>query len=478
MKRVIFLFVVFLPGLLMAQTDGIWSLEDCVNYALTNNVDIKQQMLNIEMVEADVLQSKLDVLPDFNGYVSHGYNWGRTIDRFSNEFATSRVRSNNLYLSSSVILFNGLQKFNYIKKTELDMLATKYNVDKFMDDVSISIATYYLQILYNRELLSIAEAQLDISLQQVERTKKLVDAGTLAKGDLLLIESQAATEELNVVNVQNSLDISYLELTQLLDLPSPVGFEIEVPDLSGIEVPDAPMSPEQIYEIALGTQPDVKSAELNLESSEKSLAIARGMISPNLYLSASWGTGYSGLNQYGVNPIIIANPLIGTTEGGESVYSIQDYETYESYETVSWADQLNDNSNESVMLNLNIPIFNGWMVRTNISKAKIGIDNAQYSLELVKLRLRKIIQQAYADAVAAVKSYDASEKKVAATDEAFKYAEQKFNVGMINSVEYNESKKDLTLAQAQLLQAKYDFIFKTTVLDFYMGKPLTLSMLR
>jgi len=477
MKRVIFLFVVFLPGLLMAQTDGIWSLEDCVNYALTNNVDIKQQMLGIEMVEADLLQSKLDVLPDFNGYVSHGYNWGRTIDRFSNEFATSRVRSNNLYLSSSVILFNGLQKFNYIKKTQLDVLATKYDVDKFMDDVSIAIATYYLQILYNRELLSIAEAQLDISLQQVERTKKLVNAGTLAKGDLLLIESQAATEELNVVNVQNSLDISYLELTQLLDLPSPVGFKIEVPDLSGIEVPDAPMSPEQIYDIALGAQPDVKSAELSLESSEKSLAIARGMISPNLYISASWGTGYSGLNEYGVNPTP-THPLIGITEGGENVYSSQEYVIYDSYETVSWADQLNDNSNESVMLNLNIPIFNGWMVRTNISKAKIGIDNAQYNLELVKLRLRKIIQQAYADAVAAVKSYDASEKKVVATDEAFKYAEQKFNVGMINSVEYNESKKDLTLAQAQHLQAKYDFIFKTTVLDFYMGKPLTLSMLR
>ena len=130
MKRLILLFVVFLPGLLMAQTAGIWSLEDCVNYALTNNVDIKQQMLSIEMSEADLLQSKLDILPDFNGYVSHGYNWGRTIDRFSNEFATSRVRSNNLYLSSSVVLFNGLQKFNYIKKTELDVLATKYNVDK------------------------------------------------------------------------------------------------------------------------------------------------------------------------------------------------------------------------------------------------------------------------------------------------------------------------------------------------------------
>ena len=477
MKRLILLMVAILPGLIMAQPSGSWSLEDCINYALTNNVDIKQQMLNIQYAETDLTQSKLDMLPDLNGYVSHGYNWGQTIDRYSNEFATTRVRSNNLYLSSTVVLFNGLQKFNTIKRTQLDLMATQYNVDKFMDDVSINIATYYLQILYNMELLGIAEAQLDISAQQVSRTQKLVEAGTLAKGDLLLIESQAATEELNVVNVQNSLDLSYLELTQLLDLPSPVGFDIEIPDLSGISIPETPLSPDQIYEIALGTQPDIKSAELGVQSAEKTLALARGTMSPNLYISASFGTGYSGLATEGVDEVIIPNPLIGTTAGGENVYSIQDYVTYESYETKSFNDQLSDNANETVMLNLNIPIFNGWIVRSNISRAKIGIENAEYTLELTKLRLRKIIQQAYADAVAAVKSYDAAEKKVVATSEAFKYAEQKFNVGLINSVEYNESKKDLTLAQAQLLQAKYDYIFKTTVLDFYMGKPLTLANL-
>lgn len=463
----------FFLGLMAVYSQKVWSLEDCVEYALTNNVEVKQQMLSIDYGEETLLQSKLNMLPSLNGYASHGYNWGQTIDRFSNEFATERVRSNNFYLSSQFTLFNGLQQMNLIKKNELDLLATKYNVDKFMDDVSMNIAAAYLQILYYRELRRIAEAQIDISQQQVSRTEKMVEAGTLARGDLLLIEAQLATEELNLINVQNNLDISYLTLTQLLDLPGTEGFEIEEPDLSDVKAPEAPLGAEAIYEIALTTQPDIKSAEVGLQSSEKDLALARGSLSPILGLSGSWGSGYSGLQQ---NPIYgpISTYQIGLTASGEAVYSLP-YESVERYEDIPFGDQLNNNSNESVMLNLSIPIFNGWAVRSNISKAKIGIENAQYQLETTKLRLRKVIQQAYADAVAALKTHAAAVKKVDATTESFKYADQKFNVGLINSVEYNEAKKELTKAQAELIQAKYDYIFKTTVLDFYMGKPLTLK---
>jgi outer membrane protein len=456
------------------QLPAVWSLEDCVNYALTNNVDVKQQALSIEYGEESLLQSKLNMLPNLNGYASNGYNWGQTIDRFTNEFATERVRSNNFYLSSQFTLFNGLQQMNTIKKNEIDLLTTRYNVDTFMDDVSMNIAAAYLQILYFQELKRVAVAQLDITQQQVNRTAKMVDAGTLAKGDLLLIEAQLATEELNLINVQNNLDISYLTLVQLLDLPSMEGFKIEEPDLAAVEAPQAPLGAEAVYEIALGARPEVKAAELTVQSSEKTLALARGVLYPSLGLQGSWGTGFSGAaKDYQYQDI--NNYPIGITEGGESVYSIYPYSEVISSEITPFTDQIGDNLNTTVMLNLQIPIFNGWYARSNIAKAKIGIESAELGLESTKLTLRKVIQQSYADAVAALKTHNAAEKKVEATSESFKYADQKFNVGLINSVEYNEAKKELTKAQAELLQAKYDFIFKTTILDFYMGKPLTLK---
>ena len=479
MKKFLLVFSIFFACIMVSYAQKVWTLEDCIEYALTNNIEVKQQMLSIDNGEETLLQSKLGMLPDLNGYASHGYNWGQTIDQYTNEFATARVRSNNFYLSSQFTIFNGLQQMNQVRKNELDLLSTKYDVDKFMDDVSMTIAAAYLQILYYGELKRVAEAQLDITQQQVDRTKKMVDAGTLARGDLLLIEAQLATEELNLINVQNNLDISYLTLVQLLDLPSTLGFEIEKPDLSTVKAPEAPLGADAIYEIALGSRPDIKSAEIGVQSSEKSLSLARGALSPVFGFSGSWGTGYSGAaSDYskGIDPVDIPPYLIGYTASPEplAVYSVP-YTDYKDYETKLFGDQISDNMNKSIMVNLYIPIFNGWMVRSNIAKAKIGINNANYTLESSKLRLRKVIQQAYADAVAALKTHAAAEKKVDATTESFKYADQKFNVGLINSVEYNEAKKEMTKAQAELIQAKYDYIFKITTLDFYMGNPLTLK---
>lgn len=475
MKRYCIVLVALLIGLVSVKAQQIWSLEDCINYALTNNIDVKKQMLYIQYAEEDLLQSKLDMLPSLNGFANHGYNWGQTVDRFTNEFATERVRTNNIYASSDVTVFNGFQKLNTMKQNQLLLEAAQYNVDKFMDDISLSIATAYLQILYYIELLEVADAQLDITKQQVDRTRKLVEAGTLARGDLLTIESQLANEELNKIDVENNIELSYLTLTQLLDLPSTQGFEIEIPDISAINVPQTVIGPKDIYEYALTTQPDIKSAEIMVESSKKSLARARGYLYPNLYISGSWGTGYSGAAKVPDTYETITDYPIGTVQSTGDLVINFPFDQVSSYKTKSFGDQLSDNSNETVLLNLSIPIFNGWAVRSNVSKAKIGVEEAEYDLEITQLRLRKTIQQAYADAIAALKSHQAAEKSVVANNESFKYAEQRFNVGMINSVEYNDAKKELTRAQSEFVQAKYDYVFRTTVLDFYMGKPLTFN---
>jgi outer membrane protein len=350
-------------------------------------------------------------------------------------------------------------------------MATQYDVDYYRDEISITVATQYLQTLFYIEFVEIATNQLDITNQQVSRTKKLVEAGTLAKGDLLTIEAQQASEEYAIIDAENNLRLSYLTLSQLLELESPQGFEIEKPALGLMDQPEI-YTPDQIYSTALASRPEIKSAEYRVESSKSGLSIAKGGYYPRLSLSGSLGSGYSGANQVGSNPFTDITQ-IGQTTSGEAVYT--EYTDYESYSVKTFGDQLQDNFNRTAGLNLNIPIFNGWVARSNVAQAKIGIENANLDLKLQKNNLNKVIQQAYNDALAASNQHKAAQKKVDATGESFKYAEQKFDVGLINSVEYNDAKKEYNNALSQLVQAKYDLVFKNTIIDFYMGKPLTLD---
>ncbi len=432
------------------KAQEVWTLEKCVEYALTNNIQVKQQLLQVKNEQALLQQDKLSLLPSVNGGASHGYNFGQTVDRYTNQFATNRVQSDNFYLGSSVTLFGGLQKINQIKQRKKDLEATHFDTDKFMDDMSLNIATGYLQILYYKELVKTTQNQLNATELQSKRLKILVDAGSLAQGDFYTLEAQRALDNSQVVSARNNLDIAYLTLVQMLDLPTTQGFEIETPDLEMALQPSLAASPEQIYGFALETQPVIKSAESRVKSSEIGLSMAQGGQSPTLTLQGSLGTGFSGANK------------------------VLDTINY-SYNTKPFADQVKDNFNRSISLNLNVPIFNGWAARTAISRAKINVENSQYNLELSKLQLRKTIEQAYADAKAALNNYDASTVGVNAARESFRYADQKFNVGTLNSVDYNNSKKDLEKAESDQLNAKFEFIFKSTVLDFYMGKPLSLK---
>lgn len=451
-----------------------WSLEDCINFALDSNINIKKQVLMVEAQKNQLLQDYLIMLPDLNAGASHGYNWGQTVDRYTNQFATKRIQSDNFYLGTQLNLFQGLRQINTLDQTKLDYQAVQYDLDKAMDDISIAVAGYYLDILYSQELLGVANAQYDITEQQVNRMQKMVDAGTMARGDLLNLEAQLATEELNVVEAENKLTISYLSLQQLIDHPYSKDFKIQVPELKPIEAPQVVMTPEDVYQVALSNRPEIKSAELRLESAKKGVSIARGYLSPTLSFTGTWATGYSGAasnptgpyTQYYENAGFVANTLEPVTLIGTG---------YTGSETIPFDNQLNDNQNKSLQLNLYIPIFNGWQVRTSISQAKIQKEQADLDLQQARLDLNKTIEQAYADAVAALKNFNAAEKKVNAQREAFKYAEQKLEVGLVTAVEYNDVKKNLMTAESELLQAKYRFIYTTTILDFYMGKPISLT---
>jgi outer membrane protein len=361
------------------------------------------------------------------------------------------TRQGTLGVDANLVLFNGLQKFNSIKKDKIDYEASQYDADKMKDDISLMLTQAYLSILFNQELLRSAREQLEATKTQIDRTDKMVEAGTLARGSLLEIQAQGAREELSVINYENSLSLAYLDLLQILDLPGDTDFDIVVPELPA-ELTTGLDPVMQVYQNALVSQPVIQSAELGVESTYKSVALAKGMRSPALSIFGGWGTNYSN-NQW--KSYIPTDP---------------DYKV-----VLPFNDQFKNNQNQYLGLNLSIPIFNGYQVSSNISRARINATNSEFNLELTKNTLRKEIEQAYNDAMAAYRSYVATSQSLQSFEESFRYTEQKFNVGMANSVDYNIAKSQVTSAQSELIRAKFDFIFKTKILDFYQGKPLTLD---
>ncbi|OFY82242.1 MAG: hypothetical protein A3F72_09425 [Bacteroidetes bacterium RIFCSPLOWO2_12_FULL_35_15] len=478
MKNVNLIVVLFLVCSLSikaqdaTKTSQPWTLETCIDYALKNNIQIKQSELNTELSEINLTQSKANLLPSLNGNASHTYNYGRTIDRFTNQFATQQVLSQNLSLSSDVTLFGGLQTINSIKENKFTYLASKYDVEKMKNDISLNIASAYLQILYAMEAAENARNQMGITNAQVERTKKLVDAGAAAKGTLLDIQAQLASEELNVTNTQNQLDLSYLALAQYLNLPSATDFTIVKPDLSVGNETLLTATASQIYNSAVSNLPEIKSADLKVKSAEKAVDVALGGLSPRLVFSASYGTGYSSASQQMTSDPVFQNyqPNGSFTSAGDTVLSPSF--SSPAFEKIPFSKQYNDNINKSFGFYLTIPIFNRFQTKSTIDRARIQKTNADLNVESTKLQIEKNIQQAYADANAGLKKYNATLKAVDAMQESFKYTEQKFNVGMVNTTDYNTAKNNLIKVQSDLLQSKYEYVFKTKVLDFYQGKPL------
>ncbi len=455
-----------------AQQNNVWTLEDCINHAVENNLTIQQQKLGVQLAEENLRQTRATRFPNLNTNASHSYSYGRTLDPITNEFATERVQTNNFSIGSGVTLFSGFQIRNSIERDRYDLQSSRYDVERIEQDISLAVASSYLQILFTKELVEIALSQLEITRQQVDRTARLVEAGTLARGSLLTIMAQEASEELQLVNAENQLRLAYLDLMQLLDLREDITFEIDVPDVQMEPSATLEQSPLQIYESASQIQPGIRSADIQLASAEKTYEIARGARSPVLSLSGSMGTGYSEARLQ-ISEVIETDPqMIGQTASGEAVFAPAfNFQT----EVVPFWDQMDENLNRSVGLFLRIPIFNNYQVKSNIGRSRIGMEHARLQRQLVSDQLYKTIEQAHQDALAAFQRYQATLKNVEALEEAFRYTEQRFNVGMVNTLEYNDAKNRLTAAQSELLQAKYEYVFRTQVLEFYLGNPLSLN---
>jgi outer membrane protein len=433
--------------------EKVWTLEECVKHAIDNNIQIKQQFLQTEYQQNTLDLSKLKLLPTLNGQASHNYSFNRSLDQTTYQYVNQNALNDYFSLSGNLNLFSGLQNYNTIKRNTYQLLATQQDLEDIKNNVGLNVALAYLQILLNKELVTATDEQLQITLQQIEKTRKLVDAGSSARGNLLQIEAQAAQEEVQLINLKNQLDISYLTLTQLLELQTPAGFEIMTPQISVDTNAMITGNIDDIYKTAQGNRPEVKSSEFKLSASEYDLKVAQGGRSPRLSLTHSFSTQFSNIRK----KILSIDPVTGPVYG-----------------PYSFADQLSDNKSYGLGFSLSIPILNGWQVNKNISNSRIAIENSQYALEGTKKQLYKNIQQAFADANAALKKYSASMKAVVSSEEAFRYTEQKFNVGLVTPVDYNSAKTTLLKSKSDMAQSKYEFIFKTKVLDFYKGIPISL----
>jgi len=447
MKRIYSLIAtaILLAVFTSAKAQETWSLQKCIDYALENNIQIKQQELNTHYYSNLLEQAKYNRLPNLNATLQNSMSYGRSIGS-DNTYLDVNSNSTTGNISSDVTLWKGFSLTNSIKAADMDLRATLEDMQKAKDDLMLNIAASYLEILFANELVSIAEDLVKITQLQIDRTGKLVEAGSLAKGSLYEIEAQYAREELDVVNAQNRLQLAYLSLYQLLELPSTESFLIEKPDLPEIGANMTLLNSMDVFKNAVQLKPAVKSAEYNFESLKNKLKVAKGDLYPTLSLGGSYNNLYN--NKY--------------------TYS------FPSTEYMTFNDQIKSNQRYGFGVSLNIPIFNRFQARAGVSNTQIQLENSELQLQNTKNLLRKDIEQAYTNALAAFKRYIANQKAVVSSREAFRYTEEKFNVGMINSVEYNQSKNNLSKAQSDLLQAKYEYIFRTKILDFYNGTPIAL----
>jgi outer membrane protein len=471
MLKRICLFVFIGVGIKSNAQTNQWSLQQCIDYGQKHNISLKQAELTTQINQNNSTQSKATLLPTINGGAQHTYNFGRTIDRYTNTFANSQVLSQNFYVSSNVVLWSGLAQYNNIKVNQFQYLSSNETFLQQKNDLALNIATSYINVIFSDEISQISKAQYKITLEQLERTQKLADAGTLAKSAVYDLKAQLANEEVNVINSDNNYQLAMLGLTQLLNLDSLPNFSIEKPvvEITGNDV--ASISVQNIYETALKNQHSIKAAQYNMISANKTLDVAKGKFSPTLSATGSLGTGTSELNKRidAVNFVGIEQTQY-VTSGGDLVYQPK---TEIITSKTPFANQFKDNVNKSIGFTLSVPIFNGLQTYTSYKNAQINALSVSYSKDLVEQNLYKTIAQAYANARAALNKYNANKLSVEANEVSFNFAQQKYNVGALSSFDYNSAKTRLQSALGNLVQAKYDYVFKLKVLDYYQGKPIT-----
>ncbi|MER3316988.1 MAG: TolC family protein [Allomuricauda sp.] len=426
-----------------------WTLEECVMYAVENNLTVEQFELDLENAQIDKSDAVGNFLPNLNASTSVSSNTGFSINPTNNLPTNSTAFNVNAGFSSNVTLFDGLRNINRLNRAKMSAIASQYRLDNLKDDIRLNVANAYLEVVSNKEQLKTFKAQYAVTEQDLKRTKELVESGVVPRGDLLEIEATAANQEQQIINGESLVIISRVSLAQLLQITDYENFDIAEEEFA---IPPSDIlknSPKVIFDKALGFRNDIKFSETNVGLAEQDLKIAKGAYLPTLSGFFQYGTRYSDVTQI--------------PDGNGIPY------------TPNFTDQLWIFDGISYGAQLNIPIFNGWSTRNNVMRSKISLEKAKLQLEQDKLALESTIQQAYVNVNTFEKAYEAAEKTLEARRLSYEYAKDRYDVGLMNAFEYSQAQARLENAQADVIRTKYNYIFRLKILEFYFGIPIALN---
>ena len=433
-KKIV-LFLLLIGFQLSAQTKK-WTLEECVDYAIKNNISVKQSELDLKTSDIEKLEAVGGFLPTLNANANYSINTGASINPVTNQFQNETFKSFSAGANSNITLFNGLANWKTLQRTKLNKIANSYRLDKMKDDIALSVANSYLQILFNKEQLKVQKNQNLITKENIKRTEELIEAGTLPVGDIYELQATDATQQQQIISTENALLISKIALCQTLLLEEYATFDISD------EIIDLPMSnvtnetQEAILTKAKESVKDVKIAMSNVDIAKKDVSISRSSYLPTL-------SGFFGYN----------------TRWAEST-------------PFNFADQLSLFDGTAIGLQLNVPILNGFATRGRVQRAKINQERSEFQLKQAELDLERNVYQAYNDVINAKKSFEAAQKTLEARKQSFNFSKERFDVGLMNSFDFSQASFAYENAQSDVLRTKYDYIFRTKILEFYFGIPL------
>ncbi len=430
-----------------------WSLQECVEYAVENNLTVAQFELDLESATLDKSDAIGALLPSFNANAGIQERSGLVVNPNSNTNTTGTIFQFSPGVSSNVTLFDGLRNIHRLNRAKLTAIANQYRLDDLKDDIRLNVADGYLRILSNKEALKVSRAQYAVTEQDLKRIKELVNSGVVAKGELLDIEATAAGQEQQIVNGESLVLISKINLAQLLQISDYDNFDIID---ESFEIPPSDIlsnSPKTIFAKALEFRSDIKLSKANVELAEKDLQIAKGALYPTLNTFFNYNTFYTDQFRIGLDPVT------------NLPFSFRD-----DFQT-----QLYSNDGISYGFQLNVPVFNGFSVKNNIKRSEISVNRSELQFELDKLALEATVQQSYVDVITFSKAYEAAEKTLEARRLAFQYSKERFEVGLLNSFDFSQAQARVDNAEANVIRTKYDYIFRLKILEFYFGMPITLN---
>jgi len=451
-----------------------WTLRECVDYAIENNITVKQSENNISLAEVDKRGAIGNFIPTLNMNTSAAWNAGLTTDVTTGVLINQTTQIANGGVSSGVDIYRGMRNQNQLRRAELSILASQYQLDLSKDNISLFVINAYLEVLFSKEAVNAAIPQVEITQDQLARTKQLVEAGTLPRGDLLDVQATLATDEQNLITTQNRVRIAIISLAQLLQLQDYDNFDIANEEIATLPLLNlADYSVDKIFEKAMETRNEIKVAQTNIEIAESDVKLAKGALQPTLSGFFNWNSRYSDRDVITGTELDPNNPtrVIGVVETtGDNVIA-QNF-TPTTGPAAGFFDQFDQNKGTSFGIALQIPILNGFSASNSVRRAKINYEQQKYQLTQEELNLERTIHQVYADALGSLKLYEASKRTLEAREVSFEYAQERFDVGVLNSFDYGQIKNRLVASTAEFLRAKYDFIFRVKLLEFYYGVPV------